>query len=58
MYFCFSDSGCIYVSDNIGVGVFCLSEGSAVLVRYRRSRILSESAAGGEDGSVGQVFTN
>lgn len=33
----------------------CLSEGSAVLVRYRRSWILSESAAGGEDGALGQV---
>lgn len=33
----------------------CLSEGSEVLVRYRRSWILSESAAGGEDGALGQV---
>lgn len=48
--FCFSRSVCV----NIYVCV-CLSEGSAVLVRYRRSWILSESAAGGEDGALGQV---
>lgn len=47
-WFCFSRSVCV----NICV---CVSEGSAVLVRYRRSWILSESAAGGEDGALGQV---
>lgn len=35
----------------------CVSpEGSSLLVRHRRSGILPESAAGGEDGAVGQVL--
>ena len=37
------------------VCVFCVPEGSPLLVRHRRSGILPESAAGGEDGAVGQV---
>lgn len=52
-------SACMYLLISIDMCLcvcFCHSEGSAVLVRYRRSRILSESTAGGEDGSMGQVF--
>ena len=43
---------------NMNLSVCRRSEGGAVLVRHGWSRFLSESAAGGEDGSVGQVFTN
>lgn len=35
--------------------VCSVPEGSPLLVRHRRSGILPESAAGGEDGAVGQV---
>lgn len=39
------------------MSVCCLSEGGAVLVCNRWSRLLPESKTGREDGSVGQVFT-
>lgn len=39
------------------VCVCVFPEGSALLVRHRRSGILPQSAAGGENGAMGQVFT-
>lgn len=43
-------------SVRVNILVCFVPEGSAVLVCHRRGRILSESAPGGEDGSLGQVF--
>lgn len=40
------------------VCVCVFPEGSALLVRHRRSRILPQSAAGRENGAMGQVLTS